>query len=131
MDNWTIINEWLRDSAIGFLLIIAGFGLAELLKELFQTSNPMAYSCFLCIGIIPFVWFAAKRLGRKIGWQYAAWFGFIIAMSGIQMFLESHLGTSRFSYVLTLTIGFACFGWLMDSVSTWMVRDKTNESGAR
>ncbi len=131
MNHATVIREWLRDSAIGFSLMIGGFMVAGLLAEWFQTRHSVAYAFFLCIGAIPFMWFAGKRLGYFPAWEYAALFGLIVATAGARVLFERSVSDNPFAFVLPMAIGIGCYCRLRDAVRARLKRNSTTDITAR
>ncbi|HEX4142919.1 MAG TPA: hypothetical protein VHY91_05155 [Pirellulales bacterium] len=75
MDNRSIIKQWLRDSAIAFLLIMAGISAGRPLADWFQTRGSIGnFFCF-AIAEIPFVCFLGMRRGFFRWWEYL---GFLV-----------------------------------------------------
>jgi uncharacterized membrane protein YccC len=130
MDRTTVIKEWLRDSAIGFFLILGGFTVGGLLAQWFQTDNSLAYTIFLCIGGIPFMWFAGKRLGYFPPWKYAALFGLIVATAGASVLLERFVDNT-FASIIAMAIVSGCFWWLRGAARTRLKRNSANENAAQ
>jgi hypothetical protein len=129
MDRSAVIKLWLRDSAIGYFLIIFGFTIAGLLAQWFQTNNSVAYSLFLCIGETPFAWYAGKRLGYLRPWAYVALVAFVVAAAGVRVLCEQFL-PERFASVAML-IFTGCLGWFTCGVHLRTMRKSGNDSASQ
>lgn len=61
MSTRRIVAEWLRDSAIGFLLLVGGIAIVDVLRLSFGWKSRLLYSPCMCIGLLPFLWFAKRK----------------------------------------------------------------------
>ncbi len=61
MSTRRIVAEWLRDSAIGFLLLVGGMAIVDVLRLSFGWKSRLLYSPCMCIGLLPFLWFAKRK----------------------------------------------------------------------
>ena len=56
-----IVAEWLRDSAIGFLLFVGGMSLVDILRLLFGWESRLLSLPCMYVGFFPFLWFAKRK----------------------------------------------------------------------
>lgn len=61
MSNGKIILEWLRDSVIGFVLILAAIAAANWIHGIVSFYYPSLYWCWYAVSIVPFCLFARWR----------------------------------------------------------------------
>jgi len=61
MSTRRIVAEWLRDSTIGFLLLVGGISVVDVVNLLFGWKSLLLYLPCMCIGLIPFFWFAKRK----------------------------------------------------------------------
>jgi hypothetical protein len=106
------ILSWLRDSAIGFVLLTLGAALPGLLGRLFGEQNGGWFVLYFAIGMTPFFWFARRRQVTE-----ASWWGYLAAaavLTGIfwaQGAVEANLGKKGFLFFVILVA--TVLGWAM------------------
>jgi hypothetical protein len=87
MSNRKIVVNWLRDSIIGFGLILLAIAIANSLHALVWFHHPKLYWCWFAVGIVPFCLFARWRgVSSFDTWtQILRWIGVIpVAIVGHQ-----------------------------------------------
>lgn len=103
-----VAYETVRDCVIGFVLIVAALAFASLVAG---AANPHWFTICLCIGLLPFVWFAKKRAATRFAWwEYLAWSVFFIAISGVREHLTQRWGHRAWDLVFHVSVG-CCF-WI-------------------
>jgi hypothetical protein len=80
MHNQSMIKQWLRDSAVAFLLIVAGILISRLLTGWLPVRGSIGHLCCFLIAEIPFAWFLGMRRGFFRWWEYVGFFACIVAM---------------------------------------------------
>ena len=119
-----IIVEWLRDSLVGFMLLVAAIVIAGLLTRLFGGQGSPLYMIYLCIGILPFLWFAKKRqVFKGDWWDRLAWAAFIVAISSVPVGTGGRLG--RWPHTAFVVVSMFCFGWIYQTIRRRLARSTT------
>jgi hypothetical protein len=77
MNPYRGVVEWLRDSTIGFLLIVGGVALAEIVHACFGWQLPL----MVAAGLFPFLWFAKKKGVMAFDFvDGIAWLTYVVVM---------------------------------------------------
>jgi hypothetical protein len=102
------LGDRLRDSMVGFALILVGFVLAGILsRHLLEPYLPYAYPIALWIGLIPFAWFAKWR--RAVSFDFIDYLMLLVVV--VVMSAVKSIGLSPDLYLLAFAlIGSGCMG---------------------
>ncbi len=128
MDNRSIIKEWLRDSAIAFVLIVAGILASRPLADWFELRGGIGYVCALAFAGIPFAFFLGLRRGFFLWWEYLGFFACIVSMTVARDWLVK-LGANK-TLVVAVVSGaiFGCFICLHEAVRRHLTLSASNGS---
>jgi hypothetical protein len=116
MDNRSIIKEWLRDSAIGFVLVVGGVAVSDSLAHSLHLGVGIGYLCLLMANEIPFAYFLGRTWGFFLWWEYLGFFLCVVSMVAARDWLVQ-LGLNRTLVVAVVScMIFGCFICLHEAV---------------
>ena len=109
MSSRTIVKEWLRDSAIGFALVVGAALLSGLLHPAVTPEFRGAYAVWFALCMLPFLFFARSRGTLSFNsWEIVAFLVFALLIGSVpRTFLGRHL-----SLVVTVLL-FVGLMWLI------------------
>jgi hypothetical protein len=118
---YTILG-WLRDSAIGFALIVGGLAIVQLAVWNFVMPGAPWNTILICLALLPFIWFAKRRqVLRVTWWGYLAFAIFCTAFIGVDHYVRRMWGRS-ISIVVAVGL-FSCVLWVYPRVRKFIARD--------
>ena len=118
--------EYLRDVALAFVIIIAGFLLAGVIAEPFRDLTDMAYPIGLCIGLAPFWWFTRRCQIHSFDWyDYAALSAFTLLAALLRSAVVGANQPMLEALIVAVAFGGFLGGW------GWIRRKLRRESGDR
>ena len=118
MGNQSILKQWLCDSVVAFLLILAGIVVSRHLAHRFQADGSVSHLCCLLIAEIPFVCFLGMRRGFFRWWEYAGFFVCVVSMSLARDVLVQPGANGTLAASIAMGVIFGCFISLHQAVQS-------------
>lgn len=103
--------KYFRDSALAFLIFIAGILAADAVAEPFRDVSCLAYPAALCIGFIPFWWFT--RYCRIHDYDFCDYLALSMFSMLMAVLRNTFADASQVVSVLVYAVAFGGFvaGW--------------------
>jgi hypothetical protein len=109
MNTRRIVAEWVRDSTIGFVLIVGGVTLADLVDLSLGSHAPLLSLICFCVSLVPFFWFAKRKGVIAFDLLHVvAWFAFVpllawlLSYPSVAAWLHDHEYYSAFLFPITV-----------------------------
>ena len=126
MGNQSIIKQWLCDSAVAFLLILAGILVSRQLADRFQANDSIGHLCCFLIAEIPFVYFLGMKRGFFRWWEYAGFIICVISMSIARDAILQRGANGTLAASVAMGMIFGCFISLHQAVQSHLTVDASN-----
>lgn len=109
MNSRTIVKEWLRDSAVGFALLVVAALLSGVLHCALTPEFGGAYAVWFALCLLPFLFFARGRGALSFGsWEIPAFLVFALLIAVVPRTFLGH----DVSYIVAVLV-FVGLLWLI------------------